>query len=66
MVTRLARKDWTSVPEQCEAGDLAESDSLGLDLVEGLTAVEHGFVEPALGPLPAVARVDCDRVEDDR
>jgi hypothetical protein len=48
-----------------EAGDLAESDALGLDLVEGLAAVEHGFVEPAPGPLPAAARVDGERVEDD-
>jgi hypothetical protein len=39
-----------------EAGDLAESDAVGLDLIEGLAAVEHGFVEPASGPLPAAAR----------
>ena len=49
-----------------EAGDLAEGDALGLDLVEGLAAVEHGLVEPPPGTLPAAARVDGERVEDDR
>jgi hypothetical protein len=48
-----------------KAGDLAESDALGLDLVEGLAAVKHGFVEPAPGPLLAAAWVDDERVEDD-
>jgi len=48
-----------------EAGDLAEGDALGLDLVEGLAAVEHGLVEPPPGSLPAAAGVDGERVEDD-
>lgn len=48
-----------------EADDLAEGDALGLDLVEGLAAVEHGLVEPAPGPLPRPARVDGERVEHD-
>lgn len=48
-----------------ETGDLAEGDALGLDLVEGLAAVEHGLVEPPPGPLPAAARVDGERVEHD-
>lgn len=48
-----------------EAGDLAEGDALGLDLVEGLAAVEHGLVEPPPGPLPPAAGVDGERVEDD-
>jgi len=49
-----------------EAGDLAEGDAVGLDRVEGLAAVEHGLVEPPPGTLPAAARVDGERVEDDR
>ena len=48
-----------------EADDLAEGDALGADHVEGLAAVEHGLVEPPPGPLPAAARVDGERVEDD-
>lgn len=48
-----------------EADDLAEGDALGLDLVEGLAAVEHGLVEPAPGPLPRPAGVDGERVEHD-
>ena len=48
-----------------EAGDLAEGDALGLDLVEGFAAVEHGLVEPPPGALPAAAGVDGERVEDD-
>jgi hypothetical protein len=34
-----------------EVGDLAESDALGLDLVEGLAAVKHGFVEACTTPV---------------
>ena len=48
-----------------EAGDLAEGDALGLDLVEGLAAIQHGLVEPPPGALPAATRVDGERVEDD-
>jgi hypothetical protein len=48
-----------------EAGDLAEGDALGLDLVEGLAAVEHGLVEPPPGAFPSAAGVDGERVEDD-
>lgn len=49
-----------------EADDLAEGDALGLDLVEGLAAVEHGLVEPPPGALPGPPGVDGERVEDDR
>jgi hypothetical protein len=48
-----------------EAGDLAEGDALGLDLVEGLAVVEYGLVEPTPGTLLAAAAIDGERVEDD-
>jgi hypothetical protein len=48
-----------------EAGDLAEGDALGLDLVERLAAVEHGLIEPPPGALPSAAWVDGERVEHD-